>query len=82
MYSVCTSNLTFESIITYLMIIFKKYVWSPSKISGNMCMVVTWSESEDDYSFPSNTEVETFGALYAGMLGEYRDSFIFHLVFK
>ena len=37
-------------------------------------MMVTWSESEDDYSFPSNTEVKIFGALYAGMLGKYRDS--------
>lgn len=30
-------------------------------------MVVTSSDSEDDYSFPFNTEVKIFGALYAGM---------------
>ena len=47
-----------------------------------MCMVVTWSESEDDYSFPSNNVVKIFGALYTGMLGKYKDSFILHLVFK
>jgi hypothetical protein len=72
----------FQSVITYLMIIFKNYVWSPSQTSGNMCMLVTWSESEGDHSFPSNTEVKIFGALYTGMLGKYRDSYIFHLIFK
>lgn len=34
-----------------------------AKISGNMCMMVTWSENKNDYSFPSNTEVKVFGAL-------------------
>jgi len=72
----------FESIITYLMIIFKNYVWSPSQISGNMCKLVTWSECEYYCSFPSNTEVKIYGALYAVMLGKYRESFISHLIFK
>jgi len=57
----------FQSAITYLTTIFKNYVSSPCQISGNMCMVVTSSDSEDDYSFPFNTEVKIFGALYAGM---------------